>query len=155
MVVGLVSLLLVLDYFGSLFSPDGGGGFAVASTALIVLTVPLIAFFAVSVLSLRRQITSLKKKHRFVLQQFEQDALTGVRNRETFLAEAQKALRARAPRNYAALLLVDIDHFKQVNDTQGHPAGDEVLMFCAKQLPPAFQRCACRTAGRRRVRRAG
>jgi len=134
LVVGLVSLLLLLDYFGSLFNPAREAGFAIAGAALIALTVPLVAFFAISVLSLRSQIISLKKKHRLVLQQFEQDALTGVRNRETFLAEAQKALRARAPRNYAALLLVDIDHFKQVNDTHGHPAGDEVLMFCAKQL---------------------
>ncbi|MBC7284577.1 EAL domain-containing protein [Hoeflea sp.] len=133
-IVGLVILLLLLDYFGSFLRHDDHALFSVADMTLVAMAVPLVVVFAISILSLQSKILTLKKKHRLVLQQFELDALTGVRNRETFLAEAQKALRARAPRNYAALLLVDIDHFKQVNDTHGHPAGDEVLMFCAKQL---------------------
>jgi diguanylate cyclase (GGDEF)-like protein len=56
------------------------------------------------------------------------DALTGVANRSHF----DDALRAAAARGHAArqpigLVLFDLDYFKQVNDTWGHPAGDSVL----------------------------
>jgi diguanylate cyclase (GGDEF)-like protein len=56
------------------------------------------------------------------------DGLTGLLNRRTF--NAQLALRLREAQRYRrhlSLLLVDIDHFKKVNDTHGHPAGDAVL----------------------------
>lgn len=56
------------------------------------------------------------------------DPLTGVYNRRTFfeLAEMEfwRALRARSP---LSLLMIDLDHFKTVNDVHGHPAGDAVL----------------------------
>ncbi|MDP2118780.1 MAG: EAL domain-containing protein [Hoeflea sp.] len=134
LVLGLAAFLVLLSYIGSSNSPDGTAWSEFTGVALLGLAVPLVAVLGILVLALRDQILTLKRKHRIVLQQFERDALTGVRNRETFLAEAQTALKGRAKRDYAALLLVDIDHFKQVNDTHGHPAGDEVLMFCAKQL---------------------
>ena len=82
----------------------------------------------------RAQLSALKKKHRLVLKQGQRDALTGVNNRENFIARAKSILRTLGTRNYAAVFLVDIDHFKQVNDTYGHPAGDEVLVFFAKQM---------------------
>ncbi|KAB0677570.1 EAL domain-containing protein [Aureimonas leprariae] len=62
------------------------------------------------------------------------DALTGLPNRRAFemrLAEIEEAMSQRAN---AALLLVDIDHFKTVNDTFGHPAGDRLLQEIASRL---------------------
>jgi len=56
------------------------------------------------------------------------DGLTGLLNRRTFNAQLQGRLREAQRYNHAlSLLLLDIDHFKQVNDTHGHPAGDAVL----------------------------
>ncbi|MFO1225546.1 DUF484 family protein [Roseateles sp.] len=56
------------------------------------------------------------------------DALTGLHNRRYFdhrsQIELSQALRHRAP---LACLFIDVDHFKQVNDTHGHSAGDQVL----------------------------
>lgn len=56
------------------------------------------------------------------------DELTDVANRRAFLAqletERQRALRYERP---ASLVMLDLDHFKQVNDRHGHPAGDQVL----------------------------
>jgi diguanylate cyclase (GGDEF)-like protein len=65
----------------------------------------------------------------------EFDGLTGIRNRRSFLETAQAALAdARRGGRTAAVLLVDLDHFKRVNDTFGHARGDAVLRDVARQL---------------------
>jgi diguanylate cyclase (GGDEF)-like protein len=56
------------------------------------------------------------------------DGLTGLLNRRTFNAQLQGRLReAQRYNRPLSLLLLDVDHFKRVNDTFGHPAGDAVL----------------------------
>ncbi|MDX6010239.1 GGDEF domain-containing protein [Cupriavidus necator] len=69
------------------------------------------------------------------------DTLTGVLSRKAFEEGAQRELARAAGGNPApALLIVDIDHFKSVNDTYGHAAGDAVLQafarLAAAQLRP-------------------
>jgi two-component system cell cycle response regulator len=61
------------------------------------------------------------------------DALTGLPNRRTFDEHLDSMLaRERATGQAFALVIFDIDHFKQINDTQGHPEGDRVLQAVAK-----------------------
>lgn len=69
------------------------------------------------------------------------DALTQLANRARFDAVAHDELR-RAERHGApfALILFDIDHFKQLNDTYGHLAGDACLRALAQALQPCVQR---------------
>jgi len=66
------------------------------------------------------------------------DALTGLWNRRAFEArleaECLKNLRADSP---FALLLLDLDHFKSLNDRHGHPAGDEALITMGRLLSSA------------------
>ena len=64
-----------------------------------------------------------------------QDALTGVANRRCVLAALERDL-ARCQRlgEPLALVMIDLDHFKQVNDRFGHPAGDAVLCSVADTL---------------------
>lgn len=63
------------------------------------------------------------------------DALTGLWNRREFMdrlaIEAQRATRSGVP---LSLLLLDVDHFKQFNDRNGHPAGDAVLRHVASVI---------------------
>ena len=63
------------------------------------------------------------------------DPLTGLSNRRQFelalASEIDRVARAGEP---AMLLMIDIDHFKRVNDTHGHPAGDAVLQAVAQAL---------------------
>src|SRR3989449_536684 len=63
------------------------------------------------------------------------DGLTGLLNRRTFNAQLHARLReAERYQRPLSLLLLDIDHFKQVNDGYGHPAGDAVLRSVANLL---------------------
>ncbi|MBV8760546.1 MAG: diguanylate cyclase [Deltaproteobacteria bacterium] len=63
------------------------------------------------------------------------DGLTGLTNHRTFQARFEDLLqRAQRHNHKVALLLCDVDHFKKVNDTYGHPIGDEVLRRVAKVL---------------------
>lgn len=56
-----------------------------------------------------------------------EDELTGVLNRRAFLAQAIELLASRSRPDIAAILVLDLDHFKQLNDRHGHAAGDAAL----------------------------
>jgi len=63
----------------------------------------------------------------------ETDALTGLANRRRVMAELDRlVIHARIAQMPMVLVLFDIDHFKRVNDTHGHPAGDAVLQQVAR-----------------------
>ncbi len=63
------------------------------------------------------------------------DGLTGLYNRNYFAAHVEALLRnAREQGRPLSLMMVDVDHFKAVNDTYGHAAGDEVLQELARRI---------------------
>ncbi len=71
----------------------------------------------------------------------EMDGLTGVYNHRYFLGLlAQEVERARRADRPVALLMIDIDDFKMVNDTHGHPAGDRALRHVAQAVARLLRR---------------
>ncbi len=64
------------------------------------------------------------------------DGLTRLTNRRSFIerSETEFARASRAPVTGISCIMIDIDHFKKINDTLGHPAGDTVLMHTASLL---------------------
>jgi diguanylate cyclase len=66
----------------------------------------------------------------------KEDVLTGIRNRRGFLAD----IEALEPCTRGAVALIDLDHFKAVNDTLGHDEGDRVLREFAARLSSALRR---------------
>ena len=82
-----------------------------------------------------RDLTARKASEARIAHLALHDPLTDLANRRFFVEMANKAA-AQAQRSHErfALLALDIDDFKQVNDTHGHGAGDEVIRICAQRI---------------------
>ncbi len=86
----------------------------------------------------RDSCTNLREWQRTIeemARQRDTDPLTGLPNRRAFTRHLEAELeRTRRGRGDLSLVILDIDHFKSVNDNYGHPCGDEVLLRLASQL---------------------
>jgi len=69
------------------------------------------------------------------------DALTGLSNRRQIAGDVARAVSAaRRHRTEVSVLLIDVDHFKDINDTHGHHVGDQVLVASAHAMQAALPR---------------
>jgi two-component system cell cycle response regulator len=84
------------------------------------------------VLDLQDQLVSANRSLQF---QAAHDPLTGLYNRGAIVGILQnELLRAARERKPVSIIMADIDHFKQINDTRGHSAGDAVLRRAAERM---------------------
>ncbi len=91
----------------------------------------LAVFLLVAILSARIKAQSLRDR-----QQSLTDPLTGIPNRRFFFERGEEMLRAAtAP---LTLAFIDVDNFKQLNDTKGHAVGDRLLIYAAQSVRDAF-----------------
>lgn len=92
----------------------------------------------------------LKNKLKFALEFSAHDALTGLYNRRYFERRLrEESAHAKRHKRPYSLILVDLDHFKLVNDTYGHEDGDRVLCHVAELILGALREddIACRVGG--------
>lgn len=119
-------------------------------TTQVVMALAAV-IFAASVMRATRELSeSLEKAfrlthemelaHAILSQTAQTDDLTNLKNRRAFFESGHQQFNY-CKRNQRALcaLVIDIDHFKQINDTQGHSAGDEVLRQVGRLLRATFR----------------
>jgi diguanylate cyclase (GGDEF)-like protein len=124
---------MAVFYFGRLviFVVEGPNGptfvtfFGSAVTTLVTMVLLVVVSFSMAALSTEQQTRALRMVA-------TRDDLTGLLNRKAFLDLAAELLNDRAvTQGTGALILADLDHFKAVNDTHGHAAGDLALQAFA------------------------
>ena len=80
-------------------------------------------------------ITAIKKSEKLLHNLVHNDYLTGVSNRLFLSVEVTKRLSVADEHNYKlAIILLDIDNFKDLNDLHGHVVGDEILKSISERL---------------------
>ena len=78
--------------------------------------------------------------HLELTRQAARDSLTGMLNRRSFLVEFERELaRVRRGGTVLSVAMLDLDHFKRLNDLHGHPAGDEVLRSVAARMQESIR----------------
>jgi len=87
------------------------------------------------VVSVQHYVTEWRLAERELRRLAQEDALTGIANRRYFSAEAERAMHAvERSGQPLSLLLLDLDHFKNINDEHGHNVGDQVLAEMVRRL---------------------
>lgn len=93
----------------------------------------------VSVVGIISDVTGYKKEREFLEAQAQQDLLTGLYNKITSQTMIADFLAGPGRERRHALFILDIDNFKDINDTFGHPKGDQVLQEVAKYTRQRFR----------------
>jgi diguanylate cyclase (GGDEF)-like protein len=106
---------------------------------LMALAVGLVLLWAVMFRIVQGASRRLRRQAAENEHQARHDGLTGLLNRGSFYERVQEALDAARPGRYVAVMIVDLDHFKEVNDTLGHHSGDLLLKQAGERLELALR----------------
>lgn len=144
--VALAICLMSLIAIGATAAGNGpfGGEMTGASLLSLQAFVGLAALMSLTLAAAVNGHRASTRELRSLSMEMEQlaltDELTGLRNRRGFLVLADQALRmARRTRARCALVYIDLDGLKRVNDTRGHAAGDALISDAASVLGQVFR----------------
>ena len=144
-----IAALILFVGLGSQVLGPAFRGTRVPNTSLTVaflLNIAIILFGWRRAKDLQNALDAYEKAERLAQRNASIDAATGLSNRRELLRSIRDALDAKKA---GSLLLVDLDHFKRVNDLYGHLAGDQLLRSVAEILQESAPQAACcaRTGG--------
>lgn len=122
------------DITGFIYKPNLNADLRLAYGATIFLTITLLIFSAIGYYAYR-----INRRLKYSLEQAshssQHDDLTGLPNRTLFTDRLQRAiLKAKRDKSFLALLFIDLDHLKEINDCYGHQSGDVVLKAIANRM---------------------
>jgi diguanylate cyclase len=128
-----------------LILPVAGNVIAYALTNLVFASSPFCAASSVAVAAMLyiRDVTARKRREHELLHLAMHDALTGLPNRRQLEERLQHSINDDSEEEPFAVLLVNLDDFKQVTDTFGHATGDKVLVELARRLQASGEECRC------------
>src|SRR5690606_4688912 len=137
------SLLLVLTIVPALGGVVDGNAWLMMTICPLAITWPASAytFWQAGKLQrahheLARAHAELAEAHRSLEEKSRHDTMTGMLNRESFFALLDRAQRKT---DRGALLIIDADHFKRINDNYGHLTGDRALLEIAAAIRSAVR----------------
>ncbi len=132
----LILTIYLLRAFNILSSQQFFASLPISITPHSILLIVLLSVIGLCITESMGFVLMIKQRSdREILSLAMTDSLTGIFNRRAFMANADKECSS-AQRNGLplALLMIDVDHFKKINDRYGHPTGDEVLAEIARIL---------------------
>ena len=106
----------------------------ISNSVLILLLAVLVSVCAVIAVLFRVQAWATRMRTKA-----ERDLLTDLLNKKTFESDVESMLSDNSANEVGALLIIDLDNFKAVNDTLGHMAGDRVLSGVADKIRETFR----------------
>lgn len=133
--VGLVSCTALFVVF-ALQNHSLLGRSDYAQTVAVVMATTVSSILVMSLLhgGLEELYNSLRDSENRAIEAARRDALTGLNNRKGLLEELETGIARSAEQDGVALLFLDLDHFKRVNDTLGHSTGDELIRAVADRV---------------------
>ncbi len=93
----------------------------------------------IRVVGSEKDITEEKRKHEELKARVEKDGMTGLLNKTAMQAQIEKYLKHSDPESCHAILMIDTDNFKSINDNLGHLYGDDVIKFVADAIKETFR----------------
>lgn len=138
-VVGLSAEEQLADYF---IYRDRGLLLAGVASLVVIIVLSLLGYQSHLLVKARRRALEIERANLIRAEKLAlHDALTGLPNRILFSQLVDQSLqRARRNKHRLAIIFLDLDHFKEINDTLGHDAGDELLKRAAKRLTACFRK---------------
>jgi diguanylate cyclase (GGDEF)-like protein len=125
--LSLILLRAYIEGYGDEFRAD------LVQWCVLALTLPGLILLAKQIQNLRQLLRSTRSELQHYEEKAARDELTGLYNRRQLQTELDQAkLRADHQGASFALCLIDVDHFKEINDTHGHLAGDTILREFAR-----------------------
>jgi diguanylate cyclase (GGDEF)-like protein len=136
MFVAIGSQVLPAAVFGDALASASGNGLRVA----FLLNIAIILFGWRRSKDLQDVLGAYEQAERLAQRNANSDSMTGLANRREFVRAVAEVLEAKA---HGGLLMLDLDHFKKVNDLHGHNVGDELLKSIAAILVEESPEGAC------------